>query len=423
MKKFILSLSFIALITSFSFAKQNRVWSDRVFDINFGASALCSNNILGLNDLSTQVLVIDFTKIADKMKRNGQDANISASTELQAGLRLDIPNGLTVGLTSGIQFYQSLNIGKELFYFLGYGNTLNQDIDIAINGFADVFVYNQVDFGWDFKKCKILVSPSIYSAFLHATTEGSHLTTRNTNDGKFAYELEGIASLYTSFEPSDYMFHDFILYNMEFGFEASSDYLRKLYLNSGLDVEANVEYFLNKDISLLGSVKMPFVPSKLSYKTQMKVTSQWETTIIDAAQGNMTTPEIEYENLSEASRVTYRLNRPLKIGVGADFHPWNNLMSYYGTLGLCVEHPFAPSWDDVDFYIDYLFGLRISILNALNLNVSTQRIDKVFCQKMAVGVNLRLIEVNVGLASASTDFVSSFSQSGLNAFFDFHLGL
>ena len=91
----------------------------------------------------------------DDMKKRNKDFNETISMDMDGGFKLDIPKGLIFGGTAGAQLYESFTIGKELFYFLGYGNELNQDITIPFTGYGDIFVYTKVDLGWNFKKCNV----------------------------------------------------------------------------------------------------------------------------------------------------------------------------------------------------------------------------------------------------------------------------
>lgn len=422
MKKLLLSLTIVSFLATSIFAQQ-RSWNDRIFEFNGKGSTLVSNNLFGIDEIAKDTLVIDFTKIADDMKKGNKDLNETIYMDMEGGFKLDIPNGLIFGGSAGAQFYESLSIGRELFYFLGYGNELNQDITIPFTGYNDIFVYSRVDLGWNFKKCRVVISPSVYSALLHVTTEGSKLTTRNTEDGKFAYELDANLSVYTPVDMDTDLYDDLMNGNFQGLLDAGERATQNFWSNAGLDLQANVDYYVNNDFSLLCGIKMPIIPSKLSYKSAVTVKSSWETSIMDAAAGNISTPTFEMGTETVTNKVSYRINRPFKLTIGGDFHPWNNIMNYYGNIGLCFEHPFAQNMSDSSFYVDYLLGIHLRVLTVLNLNLSTERTDKVFCQKMSVGMNFRLFEVNLGLASASSDFACSFKQGGANVFFDVHVGL
>lgn len=421
MKKLLLSLTIITFISTLLFAE--RSWNDRIFEFNVQGSTLVSNNLFGIEDIAKETVVIDFTKIANDMKKRNKDFNETISMDMDVGFKLDIPKGLIFGGTAGAQLYESFTIGRELFYFLGYGNELNQDITIPFTGYGDIFVYTKVDLGWNFKKCKVVISPSVYSALLHVTTEGSKLTTRNTNDGKFAYDLDANLSVYTPVNMDSDLYNEMMEGNFQGLLGAGEGTVQNFWSNAGLDLQANVDYYINNDFSLCCGLKMPIIPSKLSYKSAMTMKSTWETTVMDAAAGNIAEPTFDISSDSVSNRVSYRINRPLKLTVGGDFHPWNNIMNYYGNLGLCFEHPFAQNMEESSFYVDYLLGIHLRVLSVLNLNLSTERTDKVFCQKMSAGLNFRLLEVNIGVASASSDFVCSFKQAGANIFFDVHVGL
>lgn len=419
MKKRLFIFSFLLIFSSSLFA----LWNDRFFDLNLKADAAVSNNLFGITDIAKEVIVIDFTKIAEEMKDGNKDFNESVSGEVSAGLKIDIPHGLVLGIDAGLQLYESLDIGKELFYFLGYGNEPNQDIDISTSGYVDMFVYTKVDIGWNTKKFKLVLSPSLYSTLLHVSTEGTNVVVKNTVDGKFAYELNGNFSIYSVSNSVVDLYNEMMGGNYLILLDEGKNLLQNLWGNVGVDLAANFEYDVSQNFTLNGGIRVPVLPCSLSSKSSFTVKSAWETSVLDLAQGNMTAPTFETAITSESGNIDYKINRPMKITLGGDLHAWNNVMNYYGSVGLCLEHPFSGENLLDTLYFDYLAGLRVSLLNLISLNFSTERTDKVYKQKLALGLNIRLAEIDVGVATASSDFMYSLKGGGLSAFANIHIGI
>lgn len=420
MKKIIFVFSLLCLLTSAAFSQ--RAWNDRIIDFNFAGQLNASNNLLGINDIARETIVIDFTQIADDMKQSGKGFNESISADFSAGFMLDIPKGLVFGANAGLQFYESLTIGKELFYFLGYGNKVNENINITADGYADIFAFAQADIGWNAGGLKVVISPAVYTAIAHVTTENSSIVFKNTADGKFAYELQGNFLVYTPVDMGVELVNDIMAGNYETLLDTGKNILTGLKQSAGLDIQAGFDYALNNDISVNALLRIPVIPSTMHYKSSFNVKSEWETTLQGVAQGTFSAPDFTM-NSTAGEEIKYTINRPLKLNIGGDFHAWNNIMNYYGNIGICLEHPFARNLDEMSIYFDYLFGLRVGVFNILNLSVSTECTDKIYKQKVTAGINLKLAEVNVGVATASSDFAKSFSGCGASAFVDVHVGL
>lgn len=419
MKKRLFVLSVIFLFSSSLFA----LWNDRFFEFNLKSDVSMSNNLFGITDIAKEVVEIDFTKIAEEMKAGNKDFNESISNENSVEFKIDIPHGLVFGVDVGMQLYESMDIGKELFYFLGFGNEPNQNIDIKTNGYLDLFVYSKFDIGWNTKKCKFVISPSVYSTLLHASTEGSSFVVKNTIDGKFAYELNGNFSLYSVSDSMIGIYNEVMQGNYLIFLDEGKALLQNFWQNVGLDLAANFEYDVSNNLTLNGGIRVPVLPCTLSNKSAFSVKSSWETSVMDLTQGNMKAPTFETAISSESGNVDYKINRPMKLTLGADLHAWNNVMNYYGSVGVCLEHPFSGENILDTLYFDYLAGLRVSLFNLISLNCSTERTDKVYKQKLALGLNIRLIELDVGVATASSDFMCSLKGGGLSAFAGIHLGL
>ena len=71
------------------------------------------------------------------------------------------------------------------------------------------------------------------------------------------------------------------------------------------------------------------------------------------------------------------------------------------------------------FYFDY--DLMLDLMGSIGshelaaLRLATSRENEVFCQSVGIMLNLRVLELNVAVASQSADFLKSFQLAGLGA--------
>lgn len=418
MKKLLLSLFIFTTVISFSFAERH--WNDRIFEINVNVPVNISNNTLVLDDIMRDTIVIDFTKIADNMTSDGFNTIINASPS--TGFKIEVPSGLLFGLSTGVDLYSNLTIDQSLFEFLGHGNKLNEDLDIDLDGYVDAFLYLRADVGWDYDKFKITLSPSLYTALLHASTNGSYVKVTNSNDGTFAYKLQGNINLYSITGIDDSMKDAFK--SMDFAQIGNRllGEMNNIWQSAGFDMQVGFSYELYRYFTLIGNVKIPVIPARLSYVVPISISSEFETSILDVVNDETGTPSFE-KDIGSCQRAEYKINRPMKITVMGNFHPWNGVMEYYGGFGLGFDHPFASNPEDRGVYVDYLLATRFGILNTLNFYLSTERTDRIFIHKATVALNVRLIEVDVGVASESTSLINSFKAGGVGAFVNVSVGM
>jgi hypothetical protein len=407
MKKLVALLIF-ALFFSLSTFSEERFYNDRIIDFTLDVPVNVSNNLIGTKDIFQDVVLIDFTKIADEMSDDG--FSLIASTKPQVSFGLDIPNGLLFKINAGLDLYSNIGIGKSLFDFLGYGNTINEDITIDVKGFADLFLFAGLDVGWSTKKFSLVISPTVYSALAHVAMEDSKVVLSNSAHGEFSYDLKGTMAFY-----SDYFTPDFK--NIDYKTLYLLDY-KKIIENSGLDVGVSFSYDLYRYLTIYGNARIPIYPTKISTCIPTTITSSMSAEIMDI--GN---PQFTWDiTKGDAEEKEIKINRPLKFFVSGKFHPFNGVMDYYGGLGFGIEHPFAGEGLESDFYFDYLLGMRLGFWHALNFYVSTERTDKIFSHKLIVDVNIRLLEVKVGVSAESSSFTGSFRGGGAGAFVQLSVG-
>ena len=418
--------SFILLISSL-FAGAADFFDHRIFEIKLNVPVNVSNNTLTIADFLQEQVIIDLKELYNGMPRKGFDTTLDVMPSV--AVTLDFKKGLHFGVTAGVDAFANAGISKDLFRFIAKGNQVNEDFKVSVDGFADVFAFTQLDVGFNLKKFNILVQPALFASLVHATTNDSYVMARSGENNSYDIIMKGNMDIYSS-----------VPINQEF-FGDSGAMVNKL-LNTlgpslGFDLGGKVSYKLTDFLTLSGSVRIPMAPSHLNTRTSLNfekdLSFSLDSLMNKKQEGSEEGEEGEGGQEEETSEpevtetgttsifsdpvsVQYYIHRPMKLAVSAEFAPFSWLMKYYGTLGVGIKHPFAQNRSESYFYLDYLIGTKISLLNIISLYLSTERTDEIFKHKATLALNFRLVEVDAGIALESANLQTSFKGSGLGAF-------
>ena len=427
MKK--LALVFVLLVSfaGTSFAKNP--FAHRFFEFKVDVPVEVSNNMMGLTDVLQEIVVIDLSEIAKRVAFKG--AEIKAFAAPAFSINLDIPRGLILGLSVGLEGDASVGLSKELFEFLGNGNAgIGDDFKVETsNTYADIFATASVKGGWNFKKSKIEFEGTAFSSIAHfdATQTSARIFVK---DNKIGVDAKLDAKGYAICDLTDY--------------KNVSGILNSIRESIGFDVSAKYQREVFKYLTLGAQARIPLVPSRLNLGYDVSYSygkylgfDEFLGTDDDDDGSSSEVPQIqegddEDDDLTGLEEILgkpktldtpYAIHRPLKLGVSADFHPFGSLLCTTGYLGVGCRHPFASAInqknggvDETQFYVDYSIGGRLSLWNILSFSLSHSCMDEVFKNQFTVELNIRVIEVDAGVSFQSTSFAQSFTGAGVGAF-------
>ena len=427
MKK--LALSFVLFISLLGTSFAENIFAHRFFEIKVDVPVNISNNIISLTDIFQETAIIDLPQIADNVKFNG--AAIKAGASPSIGIKLDIPRGLILGVSVGAEADVGVGLSKDLFEFLGHGNTnMGNEFKMeASNTYADLFATVTIDGGWNTKKSRLEISGTAFSSIAHfdASNTGARIYL-NDDDNTAGFEAKLDAKAYTIANIED-------LTNAE-------KLLSSIKGNIGFDVSANYKRDIFRFLSVGANARIPLVPSKLKigYNVLYDMNQEFSfDTLLGKGGEDSGSSESAEEPKQEEEEATedgglfgeptilsqpYSIHRPMKIGVSADFHPFGTLLTTSGYVGLGFRHPFAAvinkattgGLDETQFYVDYSVAGRLSLWNILSLSLSHSYMDELFKNEIAVALNIRLVEVDAGVSFQSPSFTKSFTGAGIGAF-------
>lgn len=368
----------------------------RFFEMTTSVPFSATNNLFMLDDIMKKNAVIDLAKLADSLPESG--FNVIVNSNPYYGMNLNIKDFHT-GFKAGVDAFSKFTLSKDLFDFIGHGNELYEDIDIQAIITGDVFFH--LDFNCEFKmgNFKFGFMPSAFLPLAHVSTENSHITFTNSEDGTVGIDMLSTATLYTLYDFTD------------------TDLSADKFLNGiGCDFTGRMEYLYSDSMSIFGSLRVPIYPGHLSSYSYYTLGMNAALNLTSIAEGNLDGLKPAIES-TLAEKTLYSIHRPLKAYLQADFKPIGPFCTINAGFGIGIRNPFAKEKSEIAFYPEYYFGCKLNAGGFANCCFSTEYKDELYKHQISGMVNFRLIQFELGLAAASASISSSFKGSGLSLYF------
>ncbi len=395
MKKILL----IALI-SFAFCSSafSNFFSQRFLEVKAGTSFGVSNNTIIGNDVFKKDLVIDLRKLADNCPDEGFNIRVDENTLVAA--QINILN-FHLGVTAGTDIYERLTVGKELFDFLGYGNSLGESFKIDFNNTSDAFAYLQFNLGFPVGKLKFDFRPAVFTPLFIIKGSGGSATFTNTSDGK----MKGVIDINMDvFSPYDVKIENGSIV-------VDKESLKESVLSCyGIDLGGSVRIPYYDYFNIDAVYQIPIVPAKIGNKSTVKGSYEFEMSVTDMENAEFTSNDVDiiYDESADFS-----INRPLKLGLYLDKVFEGGYFHFRGGAGLGVRQPFS---DYAIWYPEYYLGCTVNLIDMFKLTLSTEYKDQVFIHQLGTSLNIRFCEVDFGLSLQSANFKKSLEVAGVGAY-------
>ena len=382
----------------------------RIFEIGYSVDVDVSNNYFNAADFLKEHLVIDFTEISNKISKKGLSFNFNVTP--QFFINLNLKNGFHFNITTGVESYGEINIGKGLFDFLGKGNELNKVISCNLGVEGDVFAYIGTAFGMNIGDFHFEVMPSLYMPILHAQANNARARLTNNNDGYTSAKASATLELYTFSE-----LDSLTSFNTE-------TILENLKNGWGFDFYSSLEHPILQ--SLVGKIysRIPIYPGKLSYVAKTDISAEIEIEQMTSLVSDLDSLKKDFNQSDfEYGTASHKIHRPLKIGTEVAWRPFGKWCVFNAMIGMGMKHPFTS---DFHAYFEYNFSasadLFIKNWDMLGIQFSTGYINEVFIHSLALTFNLRAIELDVGVSSSAGSFAPSLKLAGAGAYVSISFG-
>lgn len=397
MKKILTFFFLISIISVSAFAKN--FFDHRYFEIKTGTNFDISNNLFAANDFMKQNLVIDLRKIADECPENGFNIRTDVSPSVEMNLNI---KDFHLGIASGVEVYEDMDLGKGLFDLLGYGNTIGETLEFSFKNDADVFAYSQIGVGFAVGKLKLRFTPAVFIPIISVHGGGGELTVLNDSDGNLKVAMDINMDVYSVAEMKSE------------GDGVNFDYDSDKILNSalhgyGFDLAAGFSYPLGTTINVDLDFRVPVLPGYLNYKSTINGGFEYNMKLTDFQSSEKTSKDTTVTNVEERIAI----NRPLKTNVYFSQNLLGNIFNTKAGLGFGIRRPFS---DYSEFYPEYYFGMTLNLVEVFKIGFSTQYTNQLFIHQLGTTLNLRLIQFDLGISTQSSSFKKSVSVGGVGVY-------
>ena len=367
--------------------------SERFFEIQIGVPVDFSNNAISLDDIFKKELTLDLAKIANEMPSEG--LNLIVDTKPYVALNLNIAF-IHIGMSAGVDVYEKMGISKDFFDFLGKGNEVGETLTFDFNNYTDLFAFCEADVGIDFSNFSIHVTPSLFAPVFSSSGSVAKVTFLNDEEGNINLNMNTNFGVYSNFDMYD------------------ENFLSDLFSNgNGFDVGVSASLPFGRKLVFSGKARIPIVPGSYQYKYSSYYEATTTMNLLDSSLNSSETNGNIKDFSKEVLEEKIYINRPMKFNLYADYLLMGNVLKLCAGAGIGVFHPLLT---DSFVYPEYYFNAGINLFDFIKASISTEYTSQIFKHQIALGINVRLIELDCGVSLQSTDFMKSFSNNGFGAY-------
>jgi hypothetical protein len=398
------------LLFLFSLSSLVMAWEmpPRFFEAAFDAEFGADNSFLSLGDFfnTAKTLTIDF----DRLGSREFSLDFAAKGNFALNVQARGKHWIGIGLYSGFDTLGFFDIPEDAMEFLFHGGDLSSlegGLELGGSVFADVGLKTSFKAG----KFRFAVSPALYIPVLYMARPDITYRVTGTNPLQGALHADAVA--YTAIPVNDDVLNSPSI--------AEEDLYN---IPRGVDLSVDVSYSLFPFLDVGGSVDhIPLYPAYMQYGAQVNKTYTINNDKLDlddllnGGLGGIISPEPSEDDLEYFSGAHKAVFRPLRFAAYAFYKPfkknWLALKPWIGFSALTV-------YDSACFNFGLDFQLKL--VNMLNLYYAFSLMEKLWQNKLTIGINLRILELDVGAGFRSREFTGAFTVKGFYASVGLRLG-
>jgi hypothetical protein len=384
----------------------------RYFEWGLDVEAGAANNYLGLTDVLNpeKKIKIDLNLLpVDKGLAFDVDAGFQTFLNVQTRGKHEVGFGLNIGLDVDVYGI----IPGVIMELVSQGNagarSFSDDIVAGASVFADLAIETHAKFG----KLTLGVSPAMFIpvAYVPKPSGKIVLNTANTVSGEFFID----ANVYTPVPLEQFLDSSG---SMEINPWAILD-------ARGFDLSLSAEYELLPALDLGGSVsRVPLLPAYLNYRMHNHMAYSFNPDdtfgILDILEDDFDFDEVFTEEALEMTYyedASYRVFRPLSFDFYVQYKPLE-------TKSIILKPNVGFSVLTVYEKACFNFGLegKLDWKNCLSMTLRSGLRERMWRHELALMLNLRVFEVNLGVGLQSQSFVDSFKIKGARVAVGLRLG-
>ncbi|MDR1955965.1 MAG: hypothetical protein LBQ30_03845 [Treponema sp.] len=388
------------------------LWAEkprRYVELGFNLETGFANNYLTYTDFFNDDRIIHI----DLNSMGRYDFNLAGDVSAKTFLTIN-GEGFSVGLFTGLAglFYGSLS--EELFRLLNEGNTSPySQADLALGGslFAEAGIQIQKQIG----KLRFMISPAVFLPLVVIPKPKTMSLIVKTGEETMSVTGDFTVDIYSP-----------VALGTGETFSVDTGKLSKA-LDSGalgFDVSLGAEYplFSILDAGLLVR-QIPIGLSRLTYRTQIQAafgfnTIASEQSLLDMLKEGRIEDMLMLEDPDVSfSRGLIYVVRPLRVDLYGRIRFLGHFLVLRPYVGLSLFTPYG----DVPCFNGGLEG-QINLWRLLSMSVSSEYTDLLWKHRIGFILNLRVLQLDLGVSTQSQEFTRSFQLSGLGASLGLHIG-
>jgi hypothetical protein len=324
----------------------------------------------------------------------------------------------SIGVFAGLEGMFYGNISKQLFQLLSHGNTSRYSkAEFAFGGslFADTGVNLETQLG----KLRLRISPAVFLPLVYIPKPKKMALTVKTAEDTMSITGSVALDIYSPVMLGSGT-------GDEGNFSIDTAGLSKV-LDSGalgFDLTLGIEYPLASilDAGILVS-HIPVALSRLTYQATMKADFGFndqglETSLLDLLKEGKVDDILHIEDPEFAfSRGVFYVSRPLRFDLYGRIKFMGNFLVLRPHGGISLFTPYG----DIPCFNAGIEG-QIHIWRLLQLSLGSGYEELLWKHRFGLMLNLRILQVDLGVSTQSQEFTRSFALSGLGLSLGVHIG-
>jgi hypothetical protein len=368
----------------FSFARQK-------FEFGNSLNVGFSNDLIALSEFFKENLVLDMDKLGGSVGKNGFNLNLAVLMDIFLNVKgLGIAGGVwDFGLFVGPNGNINFNMPNSLFTLIAKGNNNPYSFEGMVSASGGIYANAGLSANAKFGKISAGVKPALFAPLIFIPKSGI----------KYRLDTEESISLYTSGDISIYS--PFLNPNFQ--------------LNYGFDITMEGGYALLPFLDVGGSIsRIPIAPAVMRNRMRYTLSDfNLEISGEDIMSGNIPElPSMDFRDESDTKK--FNVFRPIKFDIYARYKPFNNEF-----LVLTPNIGFSVDINDKKGYFNAGADAQLNLMDLFIVNLGTKYEEAIWTHRLALALNLRFFQRDLGVALRSQSFTGSFKAQGIG----FNLGL
>lgn len=404
---------------------------DRLFELGLlNLNLGVSNNFITTSEIFKEKVSIDLNKLS-----NGFNFNVNLALNPVFINFKNKKNTWGFGLSTGLDLIGVFDLNGKMLTFRE-ADKAHSDIGAAafaemkLQGFFTIF------------KFKLKLKPAAYFPILYAKADDFTYTYINRRSplgvDETIFNLKLDARVYTAFPINDDL--DFKnIFNI-------AETIKKITAKPGFDFSIGAEYPLSEALGITKKIKyldfdigvdflnIPIYPAVMEDYMRMTVNLGSDDPI-DFFSGLLSEDSAEFDfndfysySIDSAGKEKRKIKRPFKMLVSVNWRPFggsnpaeNNIKTGWLTVTPIFGFAVNPLYKKTASFEGGL-KTRLSLVNLINFTLNIGYYDRIWKNSLDFAINLRVIEIDLGVSMQSANFLKSWKGGGFGASFGLKLG-